>query len=87
MLGTKIVKNDKKIVKEPSIRKSIPKHMLKVGEPVATNVLRYCAEHGSHHGIYMLKPVKIILNQKEFTYQQAKSIPTTKDMEITLEQE
>lgn len=68
------------------IKDTIPPESLMVCQPVAVNVLKYCAEHGIEKGFTPIAPMTITVDGKIVTYQEAKRMIVTKDMEITLSQ-
>ena len=68
------------------IKDTIPPELLMIGQPVAMNVLKYCAEHGIEKGFTPIAPMTMTVDGKTVTYQEAKGMIVTKDMEITLSQ-
>lgn len=68
------------------IKDTIPPESLMIGQPVAINVLKYCAEHGVEKGFTPIAPITMTVDGNTVTYQETKGMIVTKDMEITLSQ-
>lgn len=68
------------------IKDTIPPKSLMIGGPIATNILKYLTEHGIGKGFTPIAPMTMTVNGISVTYQEAKGMIVTKDMEITLYQ-
>ncbi len=66
------------------IKDTIPPESLMVGQPIAVNILKYCVEHGMEKGFTPIAPITITVDGNSITYQEAKEMTVTKDIEITL---
>jgi hypothetical protein len=68
------------------IKEIIPPELLMIGQPVAINVLKYCAEHGIEKGFTPIAPMTMTVDRKTVTYQEAMGIIVTNETEIILSQ-